>query len=75
MEADDQLEDKALGQFRLQLHGILDIFSCYGMGIWIPLVEEQLMDLAIRLHMRLNDEDVPFEVNPLVLRGRELPDD
>ena len=72
-EQNSQLEDKALGQFRMQLHGILGVFDCYGMGIWILPVEEQLIDLAVRLHMRLNEEDVPLDSNPI--HGRELPDD
>lgn len=49
---------KAIGQFRLALHGVFDPFDMYGMGAYIPQAEEGIIKLALRLHRRLNGEDI-----------------
>ncbi len=51
---------KAIGQFRLTLHGVFEPFSMYGLAIHIPDAEQAIIDLALRLHRRLNGEDIPI---------------
>jgi len=51
--------DKAVGQFRLGLNDdTFKPFRCYGLDIYIPEVISQITDKALRLHRRLNGEDI-----------------
>lgn len=53
-------ESKAIGQFNLALNGALDVFNAYGLGVHIPEVKKAITELALKLHQRLNGEDVPI---------------
>ncbi len=54
-------EDKAIGQFKLQLNGVLAPFNLYGMHIYIPPAIKEIERLALQLHRRLNGEDIPIQ--------------
>lgn len=59
-----QLEkDKALGQFKLQVSGLLGIFNAYGLGVYITETVNQIETLALKLHDRLSGKDVPIQNN------------
>ena len=54
--------EKAVGQFKLQLNGVLSPFKLYGMDIYVTPAIEQIVELALQLHRRLNGEDIPIEL-------------
>ena len=43
-------EKKAIGQFKLQLNGVMGVFDCYGMGVDIPESIKEITNLALQLH-------------------------
>ena len=53
---------KAKGQFRLQLNGIMDCFRCYGLNTDVDGATEEIVKLAEQLSNRLNGEDTPIQV-------------
>ena len=58
-------QEKAIGQFRLQLNGALRPFTGkvnYGQNIFVPQAIEEIVKLAFQLHRRLNGEDIPIEL-------------
>ena len=55
-----EAREKALGQFRLRLNGMMSPFSSYGLGVFIPPTIEEIAKLALQLHERLNGLDVPI---------------
>lgn len=57
---DDEELDKDLGQFRLQLNGILGVYALYGMDVYTPQVKEEIVKVAVQLHHRLSGLDVPI---------------
>ena len=58
--------DKAVGQFRLQLNGIMNCFRCYGMSEDVDGACEEIVKLAEQLGMRVRGKDIPIKV-------REIP--
>ena len=57
-------EEKAIGQFKLQLNGAMQPFCgkvSYGQGIYVPQAIEEIVKLALLLHRRLNGEDIPIQ--------------
>ena len=63
MEKIPQIDyDKALGQFRLQLGGIMNCFRCYGMNEDVTSASEEIIKLAELFAMRVRGEDVPILV-------------
>ena len=54
--------DKAIGQHRLAVAGVLSVFDIYGMGTHISEATNQLEVLAMQLHERLSGNDVPIGV-------------
>lgn len=63
MEKISQSEyDKALGQFRLQLNGIMSNFRCYGMNEDVDGASEEIVKLAEQFGMRVRGKDVPIKV-------------
>lgn len=57
----DQRE-KALGQFRLQISNVLALFDMHGLHIHIPEAVEQIVELSLKLHERLNGNDIPIQL-------------
>ena len=61
-EVDDESYDKALGQFRLALNDLMQPLRRYGQDVYVDGAKEELVQLALRLHMRLCGQDIPYEV-------------
>jgi len=51
---------KCIGQFKLQLNGVMSPFNLHGMDIHIAPAIKKITILALALHERLNDNDVPI---------------
>jgi len=49
--------DKMIGQFRLVVGGLLNVFNCYGLDVYIPGIQDQIVKAAIDLTMRARGED------------------
>jgi len=57
-------KEKAIGQFKLQLNGVMRPFTGkvnHGLNIFVPQAIEEIVKLALILHRRLNGEDIPIE--------------
>ena len=54
--------DKALGQFRLQLNGIMNCFRCYGMEKDVDEAMVEIVKLAEQFSMRTRGKDIPIKV-------------
>jgi len=54
---------KAMGQFRLQMNGVMSPFTCYGLNVYVPRAVEETLSLAMQLHRRLNGEDTPIQMS------------
>jgi len=64
MTPDDEQWDKAVGQFRLTLNGILKPLRLYGQGYYVDSASEEIVSLAIQLHEKLSGLDErPYIVN------------
>ena len=65
MPTDDDLDptefDKIIGQFKLQLYGLLRPLRLYGQGEVVEAVVEQLESLGVQLHLKLSGVDIPYE--------------
>ena len=55
--------EKAVGQFRLTLNGIMKPLRLYGQGDYVDSAIEEIVSLAIQLYQRLEGVDEPFIVN------------
>jgi len=53
---------KAIGQFKLQLNGIMNCFRCYGMDADVDSASEEIVRLAEQLGMRVRGKDIPLKV-------------
>jgi len=63
-EEEQDLEfDKALGQFRLNLNTIMKPLRLYGQGHYVDTATEELVSLAMQLHLRLYGVDIPYHIN------------
>lgn len=54
--------DKAIGQFRLQLNGIMNCFRCYGLDQDVDGAIGEIVMLAEQFGMRVRGKDVPIKV-------------
>ena len=59
---DDEEFDKCLGQFRLQMNGVMRPFNLYGMHTYVPVAMGLIESLAIQLHLKLSGVDMPYYV-------------
>jgi len=53
---------KALGQFRLQLGGVMNCFRCYGMEQDVDGAIPEIVKLTEQFAMRVRGKDVPIMV-------------
>jgi len=60
---DDEELDKAIGQFRLALNGIMKPLCLYGQDVYVASASEEIVSLAVQLHERLSGIDKPYFVN------------
>ena len=58
--------DKALGQFRLQLNGVMNCFRCYGLEPDVDGACEEIIKLTEQFAMRVRGKDTLIKV-------REVP--
>lgn len=69
MSTDSDLDstefDKILGQYRLRLNGLLKPLRLYGQGVVVDAVADELVHLALQMHMKLSGVDMPYEVNDM----------
>ena len=54
--------DKAIGQFRLQLSGVMNNFRCYGLQEDVESAIPEIIKLAEQLAMRVRGKDIPIKV-------------
>jgi len=59
----DEEEEKAWGQFNLQLNGVFTPFKMYGQDIYVAGAKEEIMALAYQLHWRLSGLDIPIQLS------------
>ena len=64
-EEEEQDWDKAVGQFRLYLGGLLAPLRKYGQDVYVDGVSTEIVSLAIQLHHRLYGIDVPFSIQDI----------
>ena len=60
--------DKALGQFRLQLNGIMNCFRCHGMQEDVDGAMVEITRLAEQFSMRTRGKDIPIKVRDVPRR-------
>jgi len=69
MTTDTDLEDnefdKIIGQYRLKLNGLMHPLRLYGQGYYVDGAIDELVSLAVQMHLRLSGVDIPYEVNSL----------
>jgi len=54
--------NKAMGQFRLQLNAIMNVFNVYGLTIYVDSAKMEISLLAEQLAKRIQGEDIPIKV-------------
>ena len=57
-----ELYNKALGQFRLQLNGTMNCFRCYGMEKDVDEAMSEIVTLTEQFAMRVRGADKPIMV-------------
>jgi hypothetical protein len=62
-DLDEEEFNKILGQFRLQLNGIMWPLRLYGQGPYVDSAMIELENLALQLHMKLSGIDIPYIVD------------
>ena len=58
---EDEEWDKAIGQYRLKLNGLMQPLRKYGQEQYVDQAIDELVHMGILLHYRLSGEDVPYE--------------
>ena len=59
--SEDEEFDKAVGQYRLKINGLMQPLRKYGQKEYVDQAIDELVHLAIALHYRLSGVDVPIE--------------
>jgi len=59
--------EKLIGQFRLQLNGVMNVFNVYGMGDYIPAAIEEIIGLVHQFGMRVRGDDRLIQIKRRVL--------
>ena len=55
--------DKPIGQFRLALNGIMEPLRLYGQEQYVDTATEEIVSLAVQLHLKLYGVDMPYHIN------------
>ena len=67
MVNEEELEDadweKAVGQYRLQVGAVLRPLRLYGQAQYVVSAIEELVSLALQLHLKLSGVEMPFHIN------------
>ena len=56
-------KEKLKGQFRLGLNGIMKPLNLYGMGIYVPVAIELIMELLDKYEKNLEGKETPLQVD------------
>ena len=60
----DESYEKAVGQFRMAVGGVLRVFDMYGMGVYIGAAQEEIVRLAEDFGQRIRgDLDKPISID------------
>jgi len=62
--------DKAVGQFRLQLNGVMEPFRQYGQDVFIPQAIEECVRLAEDFGLRVRGMPKPIALEMVRKNGR-----
>ena len=62
---------KAVGQFKLQLNGVLEPFRLYGLDVFIPGAIEEITCLAEDFGLRVRGVDKPIDIK-MVRNNRKV---
>ena len=62
-EEEEQDWDKAVGQFRGTLRDVLFPLRMYGQAHYVDTALEEIVSLAIQLHLKLSGVDIPYSIN------------
>ena len=65
IDLEDEEFDKVVGQFRLTLNGLMLPLRRYGQGSYVDGVIEELVSLAVQMHLKLSGVDIPYVTNDL----------
>lgn len=65
----DEEYQKAVGQLRLQLNGVMAPFKQYGLNVFIPGAIAEIVQLAEDFGLRVRGVDKPIDLD-LVRKGR-----
>lgn len=65
---DEEAWDKIVGQFNLNLNGIMSPLRMYGQSHYVDSAQKEIESLAIQLHKKLLGLDEPFHINHDSLR-------
>ncbi len=60
---EDEEWEKAIGQFRLNLNGVMSPLRLYGQGHYVDTAIDEIESLAMQLHEKLSGIDRPYHVN------------
>ena len=64
VDQDEELEwDKIIGQFRLTLNSIMEPLRMYGQKDYVDSASEEIVSLAIQLHLKFSGVEMPYQVN------------
>jgi len=60
----DESYEKAVGQFRMAVGGVLSVFNMYGMGVYMGAAQEEIVRLAEDFGQRIRgDLDKPISID------------
>jgi len=63
MEDDDMNFDKVVGQLRFALNRVMKPLELYGQGHYVRTAVEEIISLAVQMHLKLSGLDVPYHIN------------
>ena len=61
---------KAIGQFRLAVGALLSVFHRYGLNVFIPGVQDEIVKLAEDFGLRVRGVDKPISIEHIRRNGR-----
>ncbi len=61
--------DKAVGQLRLQLNGVLSPFQSYGLDVFVPGAITEIVKLCEDFSLRTRGVDKPIDIDRIRSKG------
>ena len=53
---------KAVGQLRLQLNGVMQVFMCHGLNVYVDGAIDEIVNLTEQFSMRTRGKDIPIKL-------------